>query len=347
MKCTRITVLLLLLLSCSQLYVRDVEAIGITVTVAGIAAALGGGYFSKDIILCYLECCNDRKSNQWINFQPSFEEIEQKLFGQHIAVQLVKRSIRQHLKNENPPKALVLSFHGYTGVGKNYLASLIAKAIYRQYALEGESKFVNTLVATHFLSGDEMADKEKLKAMIETGISICERSIFIIDEVDKYPERFLDNLIPYIESNNKFNGYSYNKAIFLLLGNSGGEAINAQTNVLRAQGVSRDKIPLTSYDSILNSKAIREGGLKNAELISRGIIDLFVPFLPLERENVKKCIEVYLRDHRNYTTPLIKPGSEFIEKVADQLTYIPDTDVYSRFGCKRVAVTVDIMINDD
>ncbi|XP_017492329.1 PREDICTED: torsin-like protein [Rhagoletis zephyria] len=261
MKCTRITVLLLLLLSCCQLYVRDVEAIGITVTVAGIAAALGGGYFSKDIILCYLECCNDRKSNQWINFQPSFEEIEQKLFGQHIAVQLVKRSIRQHLKNENPPKALVLSFHGYTGVGKNYLASLIAKAIYRQ--------------------------------------------------------------------------------------NSGGEAINAQTNLLRAQGVSRDKIPLTSYDSILNSKAIREGGLKNAELISRGIIDLFVPFLPLERENVKKCIEVYLRDHRNYTTPLIKPGSEFIEKVADQLTYIPDTDVYSRFGCKRVAVTVDIMINDD
>lgn len=111
--------------------------------------------------------------------------------------------------------------------------------------------------------------------------------------------------------------------------------------------MTRDQIPIYSFDSILNSKAVREGGLKDSELINRGIIDLFVPFLPLEREDVKKCIEVYLRDHRNYTTPLIKPGSEFIEKVADQLSYIPDTDVYSRFGCKRVAVTVDIMLYDD
>lgn len=213
MKCH---IILLVLLSC-QLH-ENVEAIGITATIAGVAAAFGGGYFSKDYVACYFECCNDRKSNQWIDFEPNFAEIEQKLFGQHIAIQLVKRSIRQHLKRENPSKALVLSFHGYTGVGKNYLASLIAKAIYRQYAISGESKFVHTLVATHFLSGNVNADKFKLQSLIEHGISLCERSLFIIDEVDKYPERFLDNLIPYIESNSKFNGYSYNKAIFLLLG---------------------------------------------------------------------------------------------------------------------------------
>lgn len=194
------------------------EAVGISVAIAGIAAALGGSYFTKDYVLCYLECCNGRSSNEWIDYKPSFAEIEQKLFGQHIAVQLVKRSIRQHLKNENPPKALVLSFHGYTGVGKNYLATLIARAIYRQFATNKESKYVHTLVATHFLSGNVNADMFKLKTMIEHGISLCERSLFIIDEVDKYPEKFLDNLIPYIESNNKFSGYSYNKAIFLLLG---------------------------------------------------------------------------------------------------------------------------------
>lgn len=111
--------------------------------------------------------------------------------------------------------------------------------------------------------------------------------------------------------------------------------------------MSRDQIPVYAFDSILNSKVVRDGGLKNAELIHRGIIDLFVPFLPLEREHVKQCIIEYLREHRNYTNPEIKPGQKIIDQVVEQIIFIPDTDVYSRFGCKRVPITVDVMITDD
>lgn len=136
-------------------------------------------------------------------------------------------------------------------------------------------------------------------------------------------------------------------AILFYHRNSGGDAINWKTNELRSAGFPRDSISYKEYDSILHSKALREGGLKDADLIDRGIIDLFVPFLPLEKEHVKMCIVQYLRDHRNYTQPEMKPGKQFIEKVADQITFIPDTDVYSRFGCKRVPTTVDIMIIDD
>lgn len=208
----------ILLLQLILQFHHNVESIGITASIAAVAAAIGGGYLSKDTLMCYYECCHDRSSNKWINYEPAFTELERKLFGQHIAVELVKRSIRQHLKNDKPPKALVLSFHGYTGVGKNYLSKLVARAIYRQYGNDETSKFVHTLVATHFLSENANADRYRLKTMIENGISNCERSLFIIDEVDKFPEKFLDFLIPYIESNNKFNGANFNKAIFLLLG---------------------------------------------------------------------------------------------------------------------------------
>jgi len=134
---------------------------------------------------------------------------------------------------------------------------------------------------------------------------------------------------------------------YVLLRNSGGDAINAKTYELRSAGVARENIDYHQFENILNSKALREGGLKNAQLIDRGIIDLFVPFLPLEREHIKQCIEQYLRDHRNYIQPQLNPGMSFIDKVADQISFIPDTDVYSRFGCKRVFSTVDILLKDN
>lgn len=187
----------------------------------GIISAVGT-FFAKDPVKCIFECCHERSNGKfvtnWINYDANFDDFDKKIFGQHIALEVVTKSVRQHLKNDNPPKALVLSFHGYTGVGKNHLSKLIAKAIYTQYNLTEESKFVHTLIATHFLSGDITQDRARLKKVVESGIATCERSLFIIDEVDKFPQKFLDTLIPYIESNKKIDGNGFNKAIFLLLG---------------------------------------------------------------------------------------------------------------------------------
>lgn len=52
------------------------------------------------------------------------------LYGQHIVVDTVVRSIHGHLKYGTPEKALVLSFHGLTGCGKNYVSRIIAEVLY-------------------------------------------------------------------------------------------------------------------------------------------------------------------------------------------------------------------------
>ena len=125
--------------------------------------------------------------------------------------------------------------------------------------------------------------------------------------------------------------------------NNGGEEINWQTNELRNAGTPREDLSYNDYNELLNSKVfLKNGALLNSDMIHRGIIDVFVPFLPLEKEHVKLCIIKYLQDHRNFTSPLKKPGSEFITKVADQILFISNAEVYSRFGCKRVPITVDI-----
>lgn len=65
-----------------------------------------------------------------------FLELEQllksKLFGQHIAEFAVPRILRGFYRNKNPKKALVMSFHGLTGSGKNYISNIIANSTYEK-----------------------------------------------------------------------------------------------------------------------------------------------------------------------------------------------------------------------
>lgn len=60
----------------------------------------------------------------------------------------------------NPKKALVLSFHGWTGSGKNYLASMIGRSMFRKGM---QSAFVHLFVATlHFPHPEEVATYQVL-----------------------------------------------------------------------------------------------------------------------------------------------------------------------------------------
>lgn len=155
---------------------------------------------------------------KWINYNPDFTDLTKKVFGQHIATRTALGLVRQHLKNDNPSKALVLSFHGSTGIGKTFLAKHLAKAIYKQYHDTEKSNFVHVVFSTHF-KASETAILNRLKETLEKGFSSCERTFFIIEEVDKYPTAFLDALIPYLEHSVTIDGKTYNtrKAIFILL----------------------------------------------------------------------------------------------------------------------------------
>jgi pantothenate kinase-related protein Tda10 len=80
--------------------------------------------------------------------------LEAQLYGQHLVIETTVRSIKAHFENENPKKALVLSFHGWTGGGKNYVASIIAQNLFKKGM---KSHFVHLMVGTmHFAHKDEV-----------------------------------------------------------------------------------------------------------------------------------------------------------------------------------------------
>jgi len=68
------------------------------------------------------------------------------LHGQHLVSDTVIKSIRGHLRNQNPSKALVLSFHGWTGGGKNFVSTMIAN---NMFYLGMKSQFVHLYISDH------------------------------------------------------------------------------------------------------------------------------------------------------------------------------------------------------
>ena len=85
-----------------------------------------------------------------------------KLYGQHLIPEKVIRSLRGHLEDPNPSKALVLSFHGWTGTGKNYVSHMIVDHLYE---MGYKSQYVKLFVPTSDFIHKENVPQYKVRAI--------------------------------------------------------------------------------------------------------------------------------------------------------------------------------------
>lgn len=58
-------------------------------------------------------------------------DLHGQLHGQHLAKAVVVRRVQEFLQSPRPEKALVLSFHGWSGTGKNFVARMVASHLFR------------------------------------------------------------------------------------------------------------------------------------------------------------------------------------------------------------------------
>jgi pantothenate kinase-related protein Tda10 len=88
------------------------------------------------------------------------QKLGDEFFGQHLALQTVLNALEAHLKDERSNKALVLSFHGWAGSGKSFLAEHITKALYEKGM---DSKFKRFYMASyHFPDPDKVMEYQVL-----------------------------------------------------------------------------------------------------------------------------------------------------------------------------------------
>lgn len=58
-------------------------------------------------------------------------DLRVRLHGQHLASKLVLEAVKGYLEMPQVGKALALSFHGWSGTGKNFVARMLVDNLYR------------------------------------------------------------------------------------------------------------------------------------------------------------------------------------------------------------------------
>ncbi|KAG8177705.1 hypothetical protein JTE90_008330 [Oedothorax gibbosus] len=307
-----------------------------TIAAAVGAISLSVGYAGYNYIKCISsECCD----KNWINFNylGLEQDLQDHVFGQHFVDHIIPRSLKGHIQNKNPKKALVMSFHGWTGCGKNHVSQIIAKNLYRKGT---ESAYQHLYIGSRDFAHkhDIYKYKATLRKDIEESTKKCGRSLFIFDEVDKMAPGVLDALKPYIDYHDQLDGVNYRKNIYIFLSNAGGTNITAVALKFWSEGKTREDITLKDIEHSISKGAFNEiGGLQHSEIVKRDLIDVYVPFLPLERKHVKQCASAALRRKG------VIPNDKVLNKIANQLVYAPpETELYSVSGCKKIEHKVEL-----
>lgn len=267
------------------------------------------------------------------------QSLEQNLHGQHLVPGMIIGALTRHLNNPKPQKALVMSFHGWTGSGKNYVSKLIAESLFK---LGLNSQFVRVFNSTLDFPDEteESINRLNLKKGITDPAEFCHQSLFIFDEMDKLQPGFIDTLKPYIDITGKINGIDYRRSIFIFLSKTGGKEINKFTLERLNNGKKREDILLKDVKPLIKKGIYnKKGGLHESKIMTNDLVDYYVPFLPLERKHVELCARDELKSRGFRAT------DHLIKRVADETKYYPsDTELFSSTGCKHVSEKATLVI---
>ncbi|XP_051961160.1 torsin-1A-like [Xyrauchen texanus] len=272
------------------------------------------------------------------------EDLRRSLYGQHIASEVILKAVSSFMTDSNPNKPLVLSFHGTSGVGKNHVAKIIAKNIYKKGE---ESTHVSTFISELDFPHNHLTDQNsaKLKEWIHKSVSSFPRSMFIFDEMDKMNPKIIEAIKPYLDYNAHLNGVSYRNAIFIFLSNAGGQVITDLTLDFWRNGKQREEIQLNSKElemqivqNVFNAKNC---GFWHSSLIDRHLIDHFIPFLPLELKHVRQCVLSEMAHLK------MNADKDLADKVAGDMPFFPSGEkIFAVKGCKSVRQKLVLYADD-
>uniref|UniRef100_A0A1B6ESA1 Torsin-1A C-terminal domain-containing protein n=1 Tax=Cuerna arida TaxID=1464854 RepID=A0A1B6ESA1_9HEMI len=286
----------------------------------------------------YYEGCED----YWIpsNIHNLEYEMKSAVFGQPLALDIIISAMRNHLRTGGEPdKPLMLSFHGSPGTGKNFIAQLILKNMFRMGAKSDYTIFFRSSIDFPLKSNIDQYKKD-IVTKIQEKVYECHRSIFVFDEVEKMPDGLLEVLSGFVKIgvNGKFD---FRKSIFILLSNIGSDILLSETlKEVKYNGGFREDINAVELGKMLAVSSFNnEGGLQKTGLVKNLCISYYVPFLPLESHHVIQCLK------REVARLHQVMSAELVDQVLEAITFKPEwLPVFSAGGCKGIREIAEMLI---
>ncbi|XP_044295074.1 torsin-3A [Varanus komodoensis] len=267
-------------------------------------------------------------------------DLSRRLHGQHLAKEVVLKAIQGFLETPQPEKALVLSFHGWSGTGKNFVARIIAENLYQDGL---KSECVRVFISLFHFPHSKYVDiyKVQLAKQISETVQLCEQALFLFDEAEKLHSGILDGLKPYMDHYDRIDTVDYRRSIFLFLSNTGGNIINEVALDVWRAGQAREEITMKFLEQRLRTGLLeaREDGYAHNHLLEENLIDFLVPFLPLEYRHVKLCAQdAFLARGLPFT-------EDTLDEVARMMVFVPKEEkLFSAQGCKSVSQRINFFL---
>ena len=165
--------------------------------------------------------------------------------------------------------------------------------------------------------------------------------MFIFDEIDKMPETLIDAIKPFIDYHENVKGVDFRQSIFIFLSNTGGSEINEIALQAWIEGRQRESMEYKELEKLVKMGAFNEfGGLHHSAVIGQHLIDRYIPFLPMERHHVAKCVIAEIAKKNSK----IEFRKDDIDAILDELYFQPKNYLlYSASGCKTIPAKVNYM----
>ncbi|XP_014281405.1 torsin-1A [Halyomorpha halys] len=220
--------------------------------------------------------------------------------------------------------ALVLSFHGPSGVGKSFVSEILSFApfIKNKHLFSAKNIFFDrSLIDKH---------KANINQLIDSSVRDCEKSLFVFDDADYFPSGFFEklNVFRNIDGDLKYGG-----SMFIFIFQVGAEQLSTLTLDLLNKGEKREAFHVQDFRDIIKDAMLDKGYSKDSIFMKP--LNKIIPFLPLEKEHVKKCID----------KGLVSDGYDITEndykKVYEQLNFQSGTS-FSSSGCKLALVKLSM-----
>ncbi|XP_037324982.2 torsin-3A isoform X1 [Pungitius pungitius] len=285
------------------------------------------------------QCCDSGDCRITNNITGLERDLKTKLHGQHLVQSVALKAIQGFINNPESNKPLTLSFHGWSGTGKNFVARIIADNLYRDGV---KSECVRLFIAPFHFPHARLVDtyKGQLREAIRDVVLRCPQTLFIFDEAEKLHPGLIDAIKPYMDHYDNVDGVSYRRAIFLFLSNIGGATINDVALDFWHSGQNREDIGMEDLEHRLRAETMEShGGFAQSELMSGHLIDFFVPFLPLEYRHVKLCAL------DAYTARGLETDEATLDEVAKAMLYVPKEErLFSAQGCKSIPQRINFFL---
>ena len=128
--------------------------------------------------------------------------------------------------------------------------------------------------------------------------------------------------------------------------NVGSDKIVEKTFDFYKQGKAREDIELHDFESLLKNHVYNdESTMQYSSMITSHLISHFIPFLPMERSHVEKCIRSYFIESTVDNLSAARHYDKIKDYVFKSLEWWPsDLQLYSNSGCKQVANKIDIAV---